>query len=67
MVPEGEVQHKLLEDDGSYTSILKEHNVGQAQREKRIELLRQLARPEFNNGSKSNAVIAHMSDGALES
>jgi len=66
MVSEGEPKTKLTEEDKSYTSILREHNVGQAQREKRIELLRQLAKPEHNSGHKPNGVIAHLSDGALE-
>jgi hypothetical protein len=61
-----EQERNILEDDHSYASILKEHNVGEAQRRKRVELLKQLARPQFNHGNKANAVIAHLSEGALE-
>ncbi len=57
----------IEEQDKSYTSILREHNVSQAQREKRIELLKQLSKPEFNDGRKKNGVVAHLSDVALSS
>jgi hypothetical protein len=35
-----EQERNILEDDHSYASILKEHNVGEAQRRKRVELLK---------------------------
>lgn len=66
MEPEEDTKNGAPEDDGSYTSILKEHNIGQAQREKRIELLQQLSDPEFNDMKRPNAAIAHLSDGTLE-
>jgi len=57
----------IEEQDKSYTSILEEHNISRAQREKRIELLKQLSKPEFNDGRKKNGVIVHLSDASLSS
>jgi len=63
---QGETKSEAPEQDKSYTGILHEHDVSQAQREKRVELLQQLSKPQFNSGNKANAVIAHLSEGALE-
>lgn len=67
MESQSQTNLEVIEEDNSYTSILKEHNVSHSQREKRIELLKQLSKPEFNNGQKKNGVIVHLSDVALSS
>jgi hypothetical protein len=63
---QGEATGKTPEPDNSYIGILHEHDVSKAQHEKRKVLLEELAKPEYNDGTKSNAVIAHLSEGSLE-
>ena len=49
----------------SYSAILQEQDVARRQREIRQKLLQDLAKPEFNDGRKPNAVVAHIGRGAL--
>ena len=46
----------------SYTSILEEHNIEQKQRGTRVELLKKMAKKEFNEGRPKNAVISHVAN-----
>lgn len=60
--PGVEVENKV-----SYSSILDELDVGLGQREKRKQLLQDIAKKEFNNDAEPNGVIAHISRYALSS
>ncbi|MCU0913888.1 MAG: hypothetical protein MUC88_04900 [Planctomycetes bacterium] len=58
---------RVAEPVVSYSSILEEHDVARAQRETRRSLLRDIASPDFNEGTGPNGVIAHISQGSLSS
>ena len=44
----------------SWTAIMQEHDIVEKQRAKRLELLRKLAKKEYNNGKTKNAVVCHV-------
>ena len=49
----------------TYTSILQEHDVVRKQRQARVELLKEMAKPSLNDGAGPHGVIAYISQASL--